>query len=121
MKILTAILLSLILVSSTLAMSEAEFVKVKVNDIVFLDFSKYSSVPSITGKVIDKGTDWAAIYQVKSDGYWSCTRWNKYYITSITIPAPANNDQEVIQLRQEIAILKAKINGLIMQIMELVR
>jgi len=105
-------------------MEESEFTKVKVNDVVFLDFSKYN-MPSITGKVIDKGmtngSGWAVIYELKANDAWGCTRWNRYYITSIITPAPENNDQEVIRLRQEIANLKSKINGLIMQVLELVK
>lgn len=106
-------------------MTEAEFAKVKINDIVFLNFSKYIGMSSITGKVIDKGmtnnSGWAVVYELKSDDKWSCTRWNRYYITSIITSAPENNDQEVIRLRQEILSLKTKISGLIMQIMELLK
>jgi len=121
-KILLLILIVFIVSSSALAMTEAEFVKVKVNDVVFLDFSKFSStMKSITGKVIDKGIDWAAVYEVRPDGYWSCTRWNRYYISAILTPAPDNNTEEVIRLRQELAELKAKINSLIMQIVGLIK
>jgi hypothetical protein len=109
-------------VSSTLAMTDTEFAKVKVNDVVYLDFSRFnSSIKSMTGKVIDKGNDWALVYEVRPDGYWSCSRWNKYYITSILTPAPVSNDAEVIRLRQEISALKASINRLIMQIVELLK
>lgn len=121
-KHILAIIISLMMVSSTLAMTEAEFTKVKVNDVVYLDFSKFSSsMKSITGKVVDRGIDWALVYEVRTDGYWSCTRWNRYYITSIITPAPDDNTSEVIRLRQEIEALKVKIIWLINQMVELVK
>jgi len=104
-------------------MDAAQFSKVKTGDKVFLDFSKYSGIKSITGRVIDKTDEWAVVYELRADDSWTCNRWNKYFITSIveSSPEPEGDPNALIaKLTQENTELKSKLKMIVERIMEII-
>jgi len=114
-------------------MDAKEFSEVKVGDIVFLDFTKYSSaIKSITGKVIDigktSGSEWAVVYSLNDNDSWSCQRWNRAWITSIVSSSSESEDGQVeslreenLQLKQENETMRSKIQALVLQMMDVIR
>lgn len=114
-------------------MDANEFSKIKVGDIVFLDFTKYNSIiKSITGKVIDigktNGSEWAVVYSLNDNDSWSCQRWNRAFITSIVSSSSESEDEQVeslreenLQLRQENETIRSNVQELVLQMMDVIR